>query len=153
MVLPDRIELSTSPLPMECSTTELRQHARDLRESALKAPYQAAGSCHKGPSGASTRAGREGAKIAKMRRLLRTSSFNVAKPHGKAQRRCGSRSSVSHIPREIMILALPCGGLDHCVERRRNPICSDDGVADGRPAGLDQGKFDGRIMKGDQDGA
>lgn len=26
MVLPDRIELSTSPLPMECSTTELRQH-------------------------------------------------------------------------------------------------------------------------------
>jgi hypothetical protein len=25
MVLPDRIELSTSPLPMECSTTELRQ--------------------------------------------------------------------------------------------------------------------------------
>jgi hypothetical protein len=27
LVLPDRIELSTSPLPMECSTTELRQHA------------------------------------------------------------------------------------------------------------------------------
>jgi hypothetical protein len=36
-VLPDRIELSTSPLPMECSTTELRQHARDIRESAEKA--------------------------------------------------------------------------------------------------------------------
>ena len=31
MVLPDRIELSTSPLPMECSTTELRQHARNSR--------------------------------------------------------------------------------------------------------------------------
>src|SRR3954447_7639019 len=31
MVLPDRIELSTSPLPMECSTTELRQHARYRR--------------------------------------------------------------------------------------------------------------------------
>jgi hypothetical protein len=30
-VLPDRIELSTSPLPMECSTTELRQHALDPR--------------------------------------------------------------------------------------------------------------------------
>jgi hypothetical protein len=27
MVLPDRIELSTSPLPRECSTTELRQQA------------------------------------------------------------------------------------------------------------------------------
>src|SRR4051812_45311797 len=33
MVLPDRIELSTSPLPMECSTTELRQHVLG-RESA-----------------------------------------------------------------------------------------------------------------------
>ena len=30
-MLPDRIELSTSPLPMECSTTELRQHARYVR--------------------------------------------------------------------------------------------------------------------------
>lgn len=29
MVLPDRIELSTSPLPMECSTTELRQQCWD----------------------------------------------------------------------------------------------------------------------------
>jgi hypothetical protein len=29
LVLPDRIELSTSPLPMECSTTELRQRAPD----------------------------------------------------------------------------------------------------------------------------
>ena len=38
MVLPERIELSTSPLPMECSTTELRQHAR-MRESA-KRPQQ-----------------------------------------------------------------------------------------------------------------
>ena len=28
MVLPDRIELSTSPLPRECSTTELRQHGQ-----------------------------------------------------------------------------------------------------------------------------
>ncbi len=26
MVLLDRIELSTSPLPRECSTTELQQH-------------------------------------------------------------------------------------------------------------------------------
>jgi hypothetical protein len=36
LVLPDRIELSTSPLPRECSTTELRQHARrpNRQESA-----------------------------------------------------------------------------------------------------------------------
>src|SRR5258708_1233626 len=38
MVLPDRIELSTSPLPMECSTTELRQHARDFGEAAKRGP-------------------------------------------------------------------------------------------------------------------
>jgi hypothetical protein len=36
MVLPDRIELSTSPLPRECSTTELRQQA--LRPSSSAAP-------------------------------------------------------------------------------------------------------------------
>jgi hypothetical protein len=40
MVLPDRIELSTSPLPMECSTTELRQHARYSKESAPTGPYR-----------------------------------------------------------------------------------------------------------------
>jgi hypothetical protein len=30
VVLPEGIELSTSPLPRECSTTELRQPAFDL---------------------------------------------------------------------------------------------------------------------------
>ena len=40
MVLPDRIELSTSPLPMECSTTELRQHVLG-QESAATRAYQA----------------------------------------------------------------------------------------------------------------
>lgn len=33
MVLPDRIELSTSPLPRECSTTELRQRRQCPMES------------------------------------------------------------------------------------------------------------------------
>jgi hypothetical protein len=47
MVLPERIELSTSPLPMECSTTELRQHAR-MRESA-KRPNKAGRSLPQGP--------------------------------------------------------------------------------------------------------
>ncbi len=54
-MLPDRIELSTSPLPMECSTTELRQHAR-IRESAETAPRRRADPCHKAPAGASARA-------------------------------------------------------------------------------------------------
>src|SRR5258705_12836335 len=61
LVLPDRIELSTSPLPMECSTTELRQHARYSKESAPKGPCrrpvlatrtplaQACGGAGKGP--------------------------------------------------------------------------------------------------------
>ena len=40
MVLPDRIELSTSPLPMECSTTELRQHALD-KNRPPRGAYQA----------------------------------------------------------------------------------------------------------------
>ena len=40
MVLPDRIELSASPLPRECSTPELRQQglSREALESAGKVP-------------------------------------------------------------------------------------------------------------------
>ena len=40
VVLPDRIELSTSPLPMECSTTELRQHVL-VKNRAPEGAYQA----------------------------------------------------------------------------------------------------------------
>ena len=53
LVLPDRIELSTSPLPMECSTTELRQRAR-IRESA-KRPRQGAPILATRPEGAQAR--------------------------------------------------------------------------------------------------
>ncbi len=61
MVLPDRIELSTSPLPMECSTTELRQHARYPKNRPQRGPCrravlatrtplaQACGGVRKGP--------------------------------------------------------------------------------------------------------
>lgn len=49
LVLPDRIELSTSPLPMECSTTELRQHAPVIQESAPRA-IKAGRSLPQGPS-------------------------------------------------------------------------------------------------------
>ena len=37
MVLPLRIELRTSPLPRECSTTELRQRAGDRSDTTNKA--------------------------------------------------------------------------------------------------------------------
>src|SRR6202000_747259 len=68
MVLPDRIELSTSPLPMECSTTELRQHAPDHR-IGRKGLHKAADPCHK--AGGHASAGR--AAITAGRRNLRES--------------------------------------------------------------------------------
>jgi hypothetical protein len=37
MVLLDRIELSTSPLPMECSTTELQQRKREGHDETCSA--------------------------------------------------------------------------------------------------------------------
>ena len=54
LVLPDRIELSTSPLPRECSTTELRQRS-DVRDCGVP--------CHRGGTAASSR-GRENGTIA-----------------------------------------------------------------------------------------
>jgi hypothetical protein len=45
MVLPGRIELTTSPLPRGCSTTELRQQESGAIRSG--AP-EAGGNCHKG---------------------------------------------------------------------------------------------------------
>ena len=48
LVLPDRIELSTSPLPMECSTTELRQRALKTRIGP-KGPSRAGRSLPQGP--------------------------------------------------------------------------------------------------------
>src|ERR1700736_5300756 len=60
MVLPDRIELSTSPLPMECSTTELRQRARKTRHANHS--RKRAVPCHKGGGGATVeRTGLSGA--------------------------------------------------------------------------------------------
>ena len=47
-----------------------------IRGIGPKGSHQAAGSCHKDPSGASTRAGLEGAKIGKNRRGTPASRFN-----------------------------------------------------------------------------
>ena len=46
VVLPDRFELSTSPLPMECSTPELRQRTYEFtfkfwRHNAIGLTYKA----------------------------------------------------------------------------------------------------------------
>jgi hypothetical protein len=40
MVLPVRIELTASPLPRECSTTELRQHRAGARPRMRGAPME-----------------------------------------------------------------------------------------------------------------
>src|SRR3954463_3547953 len=66
MVLPDRIELSTSPLPMECSTTELRQHAR-IKRIGQKGLTRRADPCHKAPVHASAGTACKLAKNAKFR--------------------------------------------------------------------------------------
>ncbi len=52
LVLRERIELSTSPLPRECSTTELPQRAGRLGCAKLR-PRQAPRSCHRGGASAS----------------------------------------------------------------------------------------------------
>src|SRR5579871_3311137 len=50
MVLPHRIELWTSPLPRECSTTELRQ--REKTGGRRTGPAERRGKCHTGVPGA-----------------------------------------------------------------------------------------------------
>src|SRR5579862_3027334 len=55
MVLPEGIELSTSPLPRECSTTELRQRAGRGGGSRERR-----GPCHSGSGGASKRSAGQG---------------------------------------------------------------------------------------------
>src|SRR3954453_5013007 len=97
MVLPDRIELSTSPLPMECSTTELRQHARESRNRP-KRPLQAAGSCHKAPAGASTRALGNATKTAKIgfRRPRRAWDASTRASSGSTSPFQGPRAGLSH---------------------------------------------------------
>ena len=51
-----------------------------IRGIGPKGSHQAAGSCHKGPSGASTRAGLERAKMGKNRREVPASRFNRVNP-------------------------------------------------------------------------
>ncbi len=74
MVLPDRIELSTSPLPMECSTTELRQHAR-IKRIGRNGPYRRADPCHKAPARASAGAARRTTKNGQNQRREPAAAF------------------------------------------------------------------------------
>src|SRR6516165_9501545 len=55
LVLPVRIELTTSPLPRGCSTTELRQRADGRPDAGDAAAATAGDHCHRAGKGASTR--------------------------------------------------------------------------------------------------
>jgi hypothetical protein len=55
LVLPERIELSTSPLPRECSTTELRQRPGQIRDPG-KGGCEAARTLPQGPQRRNPRA-------------------------------------------------------------------------------------------------
>ena len=139
LVLPDRIELSTSPLPMECSTTELRQHARysgnrpkwpPTRRPVLatRTPLaQARGQAGKGPK--SSKIG------ACCRQAPSKRSTQDSKETPKADPVPNHPWPTSEAPNHD--LALPCGGsAGHCGEGRRNPLCSDGSVAGGVVPGL-----------------
>lgn len=59
MVLPERFELSASPLPRECSTPELRQHLMDstffFKKSCVAGPGLILGAQSSRPSGCAIR--------------------------------------------------------------------------------------------------
>ena len=108
MVLLDRIELSASPLPRECSTTELQQRdhrsplAADEPTKGAGAPYNAACPCQSFPPRASllsmseTKPTREERLAARLRenlrlrkaqaRALKTGEANSELPNSKDDR-------------------------------------------------------------------
>ncbi len=122
------------------------------------AAHQAAGSCHKGPSGASTRAGRNGLKIVKNAGLVvdraastRSNRRETPKDLPTPARFPTIRGRHSECPNHL--LPRLCGVMGHFGGRRRNPLCSCDGGCGRCGAGFNQDVFDGMIMKGNQDGA
>ena len=104
-----------------------------IRGIGPKGSHQAAGSCHKGPSGASTRAGLERAKMGKNRRLLLAGSFKCGQPSGPVRFRVirGHRPVPPNHD-----LALACGGTVRVIAARGGEIhyvlwVAADGVAHG----------------------
>jgi hypothetical protein len=128
MVLPDRIELSTSPLPMECSTTELRQHARYLRGIGPDGRPLGGRFLPQGPRwrkhvGRPERARNRqksalvAGKVLQSGPTARPNRFPTIRGHQDPKRRIMTLHG----------LAAPVAG--HCGEGRRNPLCSDGSVA------------------------
>ena len=155
MVLPDRIELSTSPLPMECSTTELRQHARYLRGIGpngrpLGGRFLPQGPLRRKHAGRPERA-QNRQKMALVADKLLQSGQPPRKLPRNSQGRAGSQPSVAGVRRRRIMtshglaaaVAIAArGGETHYVR-----------MAALRAAGgrFDQGIFGGRTMKDDQD--
>ena len=157
LVLPDRIELSTSPLPMECSTTELRQHARYPGNRPKRPPTRRPVLATRAPLAQARGQAGKGSKSSKILGLLSTGCFNAVKPQGNPKdlptpaRFPTTRGGHSQCPNHR--LRRPCGVVGHCGGRRRNPLCSCDGGCGRCGAGFNQDVFDGTAMKGNQDSA
>ena len=152
MVLPDRIELSTSPLPMECSTTELRQHARYSRNRPEKAPTRRPVLATRAPlAQARGRAGK-GPKSSKSGACCRRAPSK--RSTRKLQGRSGSQPSLAGVrTRRIMTsrMALRRHVAGHCGDGAAKPTMFRRArVAGGVVHRFDQGIFGGRTMKGDQ---
>src|ERR1700688_4667688 len=143
MVLPDRIELSTSPLPMECSTTELRQHAR-IRESAETAPTGGPilatspplAQARERPAGRRKRpksAREAGGSLHWLNCRPIRLPISAANSCGDVMGTGGEASATgknlrkSTAPRAVSTKSRPKAGIGDCTIRKRNTIYSDDG--------------------------
>ena len=137
-----------------------------IRRIGPQGPHQAAGSCHKGPSGASTRSGREQPKLAKNRRGL-----PVSRSKGQAWANLGRSGShfaltVESWPPNHGLAIGSRTGYPRFLDRQTIPLraiaaragethyaraerCDDARGGAGRFC-FDQGTRDGLTMKGDQ---
>ena len=93
LVLPDRIELSTSPLPRECSTTELRQR-RPWRRCPRGRRREAGQTCHKGCQGARI----SGCDGYAMQRILARAPYS---PSSRRKRRRRQAPDCRYLPEQL----------------------------------------------------
>ena len=128
MVLPDRIELSTSPLPMECSTTELRQHARYSGNWPKRPPTRRPVLATRAPLAQARGRVRKGPKIGKNRRWV------TGEPVQSGQLRADpvpdSPLAAESWPKLLCRTRMVAYGrrqppdIGDCSPARRNPLCS-----------------------------
>ena|SRR5580693_6247968 len=132
MVLPHRIELWTSPLPRECSTTELRQQNR--RQIGLT---KRGDPCHRADSGASAAPGNLVAAL----RAACFDTLDMSKP-GKTKQSAARHERLSAALRE---------NLKRRKEQARGRTAAGEDLA-AREAGVSAGEPDFRRNPGPESG-